>query len=122
MDLESETIWVTPAEFLLQILYIEVRKIPELRPPFFMELLKNSSILHLSCINRGEPAMGAHTITLTDEQELAYAARVAFLQAASTHDPPAFPPVVPVANVDELIASVMEAPNRSMVQWYFTQS
>jgi hypothetical protein len=65
--------------------------------------------------------MADHTVTLTEDEEIAYAAYVAFLQTASESTPIPFPPVTPVASVDELLASHLEAPKRSMLQWYLEQ-
>lgn len=66
--------------------------------------------------------MPTYSVTLTDDEDLAYQARVVWLQEQSELDPPPFPPVVPVANVQALIASYLESPTESLVTWYLSQS
>jgi hypothetical protein len=66
--------------------------------------------------------MPIYNVTLTDDDDLAFQARVAFLQAQSELDPPLFPPVIPVADVEALIASYMVPPILSVRQWYLEQA
>jgi hypothetical protein len=66
--------------------------------------------------------MPTHLVNLTDDEELAYQARVVWLQEQSELVPPPFPPVVPVANVDALIAEQMVPPKISIVTWYLAQA
>jgi hypothetical protein len=66
--------------------------------------------------------MPVYSVTLTDDDDLAFQARVAFLNAQAAMDPPPFPPVTPVADVEALIASYMVSPIASVRTWYLQQA
>jgi hypothetical protein len=66
--------------------------------------------------------MPVYNVTLTDDDALAYEARVAWLQQQSELIPPPFPPVVPVADVEALLAEQLIPPIISIRTWYLSQS
>jgi hypothetical protein len=66
--------------------------------------------------------MPVYNVTLTDDEDLAYQARVVFINEQAALDPPPFPPVVAVANVEALIADQMVSPKQATVDWYLEQA
>jgi hypothetical protein len=66
--------------------------------------------------------MPTYSITLTDDEDLAFQARVVWLNEQAAMVPPPFPPVTPVADVTALIASYMVSPILSVQTWYLEQS
>jgi hypothetical protein len=60
-------------------------------------------------------------VTLTDDEYAAYTARVAWLQQQAAMDPPPFPPVMSVADVQELVQSYYVSFTASIMNWYLTQ-
>jgi hypothetical protein len=69
-----------------------------------------------------DTAMPTYGIELTDDEDLAFQARVVFLNEQAALDPPPFPPVTPVADVTALIASYMVSPIVSVRTWYLAQA
>ena len=65
--------------------------------------------------------MPVHMITLTDDQETAFAAKVAWLEEQSNMVPPVFPPVEAVADVDALLEKHLAPIIQMEVQWYLQQ-
>jgi hypothetical protein len=66
--------------------------------------------------------MAVYSVTLTDDDDLAFQARVAWLNEQAALIPPPFPPVTPVADVEALIASYMVSPILSVRTWYLDQA
>jgi hypothetical protein len=65
--------------------------------------------------------MAAHTVTLTNDEELAFAAKVAWINAQAGIVPPVFPPVVPVADVTALLQSYLVPIITMEMDWYAAQ-
>lgn len=66
--------------------------------------------------------MPVYSVTVTDDEDLALQARVVYINEQAALEPPPFPPVTPVADVEALIASYMVPPIQSIVTWYLEQS
>jgi hypothetical protein len=66
--------------------------------------------------------MPTYTVTFSDDRAAAYEARVVYINQQAALSPPLFPPVMPVADVEALIASYLEPPSISLENWYLSQS